>query len=70
MKTFLVVAIVYCLIGLIVVIVDNKRIKESCKTYPNHTPFYSGFMLGLFQASIIIMYPFHLYLSRNESKSR
>ena len=70
-KLLLIIAIIYCLIGLVVLVVDNKRIKESCVIYPNQTPFYNGFMLGLFQASIIIMYPFHLYFShKNESQSR
>jgi len=61
MKIYLSIFICHCIIGIIVLILDRKRIKETHKPV-NGSPFYQGFMFGLYQASIIIMYPFHLLM--------
>lgn len=56
--------IIYCLIGLIIMIKDWYKIEKTFMSNPGWSPFYYGFRMGLFKCSHIIMYPFYL-LSKN-----
>ena len=60
MKIALIISAIYCFIGLIVLIANWKHIPTICREWKG-TPFYQGFMLGLFRASIILVYPIYLY---------
>ena len=55
------IALIYLLIGILVLIFDRKKVHENFNWVEDRTPFWNGFYFGFYQWSIIVLFPIWLY---------
>jgi hypothetical protein len=59
-NTLILVSLIYILIGTLVLAIDLRYVRESFRWNAHRSPFWAGFNFGLYQWSIIILYPIWL----------
>jgi hypothetical protein len=59
-NTLILVSLIYILIGTLVLAIDRRYVRKSFRWYAYRSPFWAGFNFGLYQWSIIILYPIWL----------
>lgn len=58
--TLILVSLIWIAVGSFVLAIDRKHIRRSFNWNKYNTPFWAGFNFGLYQWSVIILFPIWL----------